>query len=76
MAQDWRTLGDYFKRLEERSHTAINVATFVGAGGLRSYVIGKDDRPATAAELERMKQLVAEAMQQGALGVSTSLQTA
>jgi N-acyl-D-amino-acid deacylase len=74
VAQDWRTLGDYFKRLEERSHTAINVATFVGAGGLRNYVIGKDDRPATPAELERMKQLVAEAMQQGALGVSTSLQ--
>ena len=49
-------------------------ATFVGAGGIRNYVIGKDDRPATPAELERMKQLVAEAMQQGALGLSTSLQ--
>ncbi len=74
VAQDWRTLADYFTRLEQRSHTTINVATFVGAGGLRNYVIGKDDRPATAAELERMKQLVAEAMQQGALGLSTSLQ--
>jgi N-acyl-D-amino-acid deacylase len=74
VAQDWRTLADYFKRLEERSHTTINMATFVGAGGLRSYVIGKDDRPATPAELETMKQLVAEAMQHGALGLSTSLQ--
>jgi dihydroorotase/N-acyl-D-amino-acid deacylase len=74
VAQDWRTLADYFKRLQERSHTAINMATFVGAGGVRSYVIGKDDRPATPAELERMKALVAEAMQQGALGLSTSLQ--
>src|SRR5471030_1576407 len=74
VAQDWRTLADYFKRLDERSHPAINVATFVGAGGIRNYVIGKDDRPATPAELERMKQLVAEAMQQGALGLSTSLQ--
>jgi N-acyl-D-amino-acid deacylase len=74
IAQDWRTLDDYFRRIEERSHTTINVATFVGAGGLRNYVIGKDDRPATAAELERMKQLVADAMQQGALGLSTSLQ--
>ena len=74
VAQDWRTLADYFKRLDERSHTAINVATFVGAGGIRSYVIGKDDRPATAAELEQMKRLVADAMQQGALGLSTSLQ--
>ncbi len=50
------------------------MATFVGAGGIRNYVIGKDDRPATAAELEQMKQLVAQAMEQGALGLSTSLQ--
>jgi len=74
VAQDWRTLGDYFKRLEERSRTTINVATFVGAGGIRNYVIGKDNRPATSAELDRMKQLVAQAMEQGALGLSTSLQ--
>src|SRR5436190_1212388 len=71
---DWRTLGDYLRRLDLRSRPAINVGTFVGAGGIRNYVIGKDDRPATPAELERMKQLVAEAMQQGALGLSTSLQ--
>src|SRR5436190_4912891 len=71
---DWRTLGDYLRRLDLRSRPAINVGTFVGAGGIRNYVIGKDDRPATADELERMKQLVAEAMQQGALGLSTSLQ--
>jgi N-acyl-D-amino-acid deacylase len=74
VAQDWRTLGDYFKRLEERSRPAINIGTFVGAGGVRDYVIGKDNRPATAAELESMKQLVAEAMEDGALGLSTSLQ--
>src|SRR5580765_93748 len=74
VAQDWRTLADYFKRLEDRSHTAINMATFAGAGGIRNYVIGKDDRPATPAELEQMKQLVAQAMEQGALGLSTSLQ--
>ncbi|HEY7287451.1 MAG TPA: amidohydrolase family protein [Vicinamibacterales bacterium] len=74
VAQDWRTLGEYFRRLELRSRVAINVATFVGAGGLRSYVIGKDDRPASPAELESMKRLVAQAMEQGAVGVSTSLQ--
>jgi N-acyl-D-amino-acid deacylase len=74
VVQDWRTLADYFRRLEDRSHTAINVATFVGAGSIRNYVIGKDDRPATPAELTQMKQLVADAMEQGALGVSTSLQ--
>ena len=74
VVQDWRTLGDYFKRLEQRSRISLNVATFVGAGGLRNYVIGKADRAATPAELEQMKQLAAAAMEQGALGVSTSLQ--
>ena len=74
VVQNWRTLADYFRRLETQSRPAINMATFVGAGGIRSYVIGKDDRPATAAELEQMKQLVAAAMEQGALGLSTSLQ--
>jgi N-acyl-D-amino-acid deacylase len=74
VAQDWRTLADYFKRIEERSRTSLNLATFVGAGGIRNYVIGKDDRPATSAELEEMKRLVAQAMEQGALGLSTSLQ--
>jgi N-acyl-D-amino-acid deacylase len=71
---DWRSLEEYFRRLEQRSHPAINVGTFVGAGGIRNYVIGKDDRPATPAEMERMRQLVAQAMEQGALGLSTSLQ--
>jgi N-acyl-D-amino-acid deacylase len=74
VTQDWRTLADYFRRLELRSHPAINIGTFVGAGGIRNYVIGKDDRPATPAELDRMRQLVSQAMAQGALGLSTSLQ--
>jgi len=66
---DWRTLEGYFKRLDGRAHPAINLATFVGAGGVRHYVIGEDDRPATPQELEEMKKLVAEAMEQGALGL-------
>ncbi|MFI5179633.1 MAG: amidohydrolase family protein, partial [Vicinamibacterales bacterium] len=74
VAQDWRTLAEYFRRLELRSRPAINVATFVGAGGLRNYVIGKDDRPAMPAELDEMRRLAAQAMEQGALGLSTSLQ--
>ena len=74
VAQDWRTLGDYLRRLDERTHPAINLGTFVGAGSIRNYVIGKNDRAATAVELDAMKQLVADAMEQGALGVSTSLQ--
>jgi len=71
---DWRTLAEYFQRLDERTHPAINLATFVGAGGVRNYVIGREDRPATAQELDQMKQLVARAMEQGALGLSSSLQ--
>nr|UXE44412.1 D-aminoacylase [uncultured bacterium] len=74
IAQNWHTLADYFRRLETQSRPAINIATFIGAGGVRNYVIGKDDRPATPDELEQMKQLVATAMTQGALGLSTSLQ--
>jgi dihydroorotase/N-acyl-D-amino-acid deacylase len=72
--QDFRTLGDYFQRIETRSMVALNIATFVGAGGVRDYVIGRENRKATAAELEEMKKLVAQAMEDGALGLSTSLQ--
>lgn len=71
---DWRTLGEYFKRLDERTHPAINIATFVGAGGLRTYVVGKENRPATTDEIARMQRLVAGAMEDGALGLSSSLQ--
>ena len=70
---DWRTLGEYFKRLDKQG-AGVNLGTFVGATQVREYVIGYDDRPPTAAELEQMKQLVANAMKDGALGVSTSLQ--
>lgn len=73
VALDFRTLGEYFARLE-RNRPALNVGTFVGAGGLRGYVVGQSQRAATPAEIEQMKTLVAQAMEQGALGVSTSLQ--
>ena len=70
---DWRTLGEYFNRLEKQG-SGVNLGTFVGATQVREYVIGYDDRPPTPAELEQMRKLVAEAMKDGALGVSTSLQ--
>jgi N-acyl-D-amino-acid deacylase len=70
---DWTTLDEYFKRLEKQG-SGVNLGTFVGAAQVREYVIGYDDRPPTAAELEQMKKLVAAAMREGALGVSTSLQ--
>ena len=70
---DWRTLDEYFKRLGKQG-AGVNLGTFVGATQVREYVIGYDDRPPTPAELEQMKTLVSEAMKDGALGVSTSLQ--
>jgi dihydroorotase/N-acyl-D-amino-acid deacylase len=70
---DWQTLDEYFKRLE-RQGSGVNLGTFVGATQVREYVIGFDDRPPTASELEQMKKLVAQAMNDGALGLSTSLQ--
>src|SRR5215204_2260555 len=70
---DWRTLDEYFKRLEKQG-SGVNLATFVGATQVREHVIGYEDRAPTAQELEQMKKLVADAMRDGALGLSTSLQ--
>jgi dihydroorotase/N-acyl-D-amino-acid deacylase len=71
---DFRTLGEYFSRVETQVRPALNLGSFVGAGGVREMVIGRDDRPATPAELDRMRQIVAGAMRDGALGLSSSLQ--
>jgi N-acyl-D-amino-acid deacylase len=74
LEQDFRTLAGYFERLETRSRVAINIGTFVGLGGLRDYVLGRTSTPATAADLNQMGLLVAQAMEEGALGLSSSLQ--
>jgi dihydroorotase/N-acyl-D-amino-acid deacylase len=74
VVQDFRTLAEYFQRLETKSRPAINVGTFVGAGGIRDYVIGSDNVPSTPDTLDRMKALVENAMKEGALGLSSSLQ--
>ena len=70
---DWRTFDQYFNRLDKQG-AGVNLGSFVGATQVREYVIGYDNRPPTASELEQMKKLVADAMKDGALGVSTSLQ--
>jgi N-acyl-D-amino-acid deacylase len=72
---DWQTLGEYFARLE-RQGIGINLASYVGATSVREVVIGGENRAPTAAELLRMRALVREAMEQGAIGVSTSLEYA
>jgi dihydroorotase/N-acyl-D-amino-acid deacylase len=70
---DWRTLGGYFARLEKQG-IGINLASYVGATQVRRMVLGDGDRTPTAAELDRMKALVRDAMREGAVGVSTALQ--
>jgi dihydroorotase/N-acyl-D-amino-acid deacylase len=72
---DWRTYAQYFARVEKQG-MGINMAHYVGATQVRRMVLGDDNRQPTPAELERMKALVREAMEQGAVGVSTSLQYA
>jgi N-acyl-D-amino-acid deacylase len=70
---EWTNLEGYFAAFA-RNRSAINLGTFISAGGIRDHVIGRADRPATADELRTMEAQVAEAMEMGALGVSTSLQ--
>ncbi|MBV9543056.1 MAG: amidohydrolase family protein [Chloroflexi bacterium] len=69
---EWTTLREYLQYLERRG-VSCNVASFVGATTLRVHEIGYDDRPPTADELQRMCQLVEQAMEDGALGVGSSL---
>jgi N-acyl-D-amino-acid deacylase len=72
---DWRTLGQYFARLE-RQGMGINLASYVGATSVRRMVLGDVDKKPDAAELDSMRALVRAAMQDGAVGVSTALQYA
>ena len=72
---DWQTLDQYYARLE-RQKIGINVGSYVGATTIRSVVIGGDNRPPTPTELIRMRTLVKEAMLDGAMGLSSSLEYA
>jgi N-acyl-D-amino-acid deacylase len=69
---DWSTLAEYFARVE-KTGTPLNIGTYVGAAQVREAVIGDVDRAPTPDELAKMKELVAQAMRQGAFGVSTAL---
>jgi len=69
---EWTTLAEYLEYLERRG-ISPNVASFIGAATPRSYVMGQDDRPPTPEELEQMRTLVRQAMEDGALGVASSL---
>lgn len=69
---EWNTLGEYLDYLEKRG-VSCNIASFIGSGTVRSYVVGDDNRVATPAELDSMRWLVKQAMEEGAMGVGSSL---
>ncbi|MBT8264036.1 MAG: D-aminoacylase, partial [Muriicola sp.] len=68
----WTSLGEYLQFLEDKG-VSTNVASFIGNGTVREYVMGYQNRPPTEEELEQMQGLVREAMVEGAVGLSTSL---
>ena len=69
---DWTTLGEYLESLERRG-ISTNVASFIGATTLRIHEIGYENRPPTDQEMENMRNLVRQAMEEGALGIGSSL---
>ena len=68
----WTSLGDYLRHMEKKG-IAQNVASFIGATTVREYVIGLEDRKATPAQLDAMRALVRREMEDGALGIGSSL---
>ncbi|MGW3353895.1 N-acyl-D-amino-acid deacylase family protein [Streptomyces bungoensis] len=68
---DWRTVGEYLDRLD--GGIAVNAAYLVPQGTVRALAVGWEDRPATPGELDRMRRLVAEGLEQGAVGLSSGL---
>jgi N-acyl-D-amino-acid deacylase len=75
LTPDWRTFAQYFARLEKQG-MGINLASYVGATQVRRMVLGDDDKQPTPQQLDQMKSLVRDAMKDGAVGVSTSLEYA
>ncbi len=72
---DWKTFTEYFARLEKQG-IGINLASYVGATQVRRVVLGDGDRQPNAAELEQMRALVRQGMEEGAMGLSTALEYA
>lgn len=68
---DWRSVGEYLDRLDRG--IAVNAAYLIPQGTVRALVVGWEDREATAEELDRMRRLVAEGLEQGAVGLSSGL---
>jgi dihydroorotase/N-acyl-D-amino-acid deacylase len=75
LTPDWRTFRQYFARLEKQG-MGINLASYVGATQVRRMVLGDDDKQPTPAQMDQMVDLVRQAMRDGTVGVSTSLEYA
>ena len=69
---EWNTLGEYMNFLEKKG-ISCNIASFVGTGAARQFVIGEDNKPPTPDQLDSMKLLIRQAMEEGALGVTNAL---
>jgi len=69
---DWTTLDEYLRRMEKRG-VSVNLASFIGAETTRVHVLGEDDVQPTPAQLDQMRALVRQAMQDGAMGVGSSI---
>src|SRR5437588_1261763 len=69
---EWTTLSEFLNYLEKRG-ISQNIASFIGAPTIREYVIGLEDKPPTAVQLDQMRELVRREMEAGALGITTAL---
>jgi N-acyl-D-amino-acid deacylase len=69
---EWNSLGEYMNYLEKKG-ISCNIASFVGTGIVRQYVVGEDNKVPTPAQLDSMKLLVRQSMEEGALGVTNAL---
>ncbi|MFC1725679.1 amidohydrolase family protein [candidate division KSB1 bacterium] len=70
---DWTNFSQFFNKLK-KNKIGINFCTFLGLGTIRSEVIGNEDRPPTASEMEKMKNMTKTAMEEGVFGISTGLE--
>lgn len=69
----WRSIGDFLNDFSQRKFS-VNIATMVGLGTIREFVVGLDNRPATSNELKRIQNEVIKAIEEGAIGISTGLE--
>lgn len=69
----WKTIGDFLNDFSSRKFS-VNIATMVGLGTIREYVVGLDNRPATPEEIQQMQEEIIKAIEEGAIGVSTGLE--